>query len=122
MTTGGMERPKSGPGGIENRLDPRVSGPFEGRRIDLLLSTPLQIHDLSRSGCLIQWYHEQTPGRRFTLEMELPEVGVLRFEAEPVYNRSDYGFAVKFVDVPPETMVKLDRVIDLLLSKGQSAL
>jgi len=117
-----MEPPKSGRGGIENRLDPRVSGPFEGRRIDLLLSTPLRIHDLSRSGCLIQWYHEQTPGRRFTLEVELPEVGVLRFEAEPVYNRSDYGFAVKFVDVPPETMAKLDRVIDLLLSKGQSAL
>jgi hypothetical protein len=49
-------------------------------------------------------------------------VGWLRLEAEPVYNRSDYGFAVKFVDVPPDVMAKLDRVIDLLLSKGQSAL
>ena len=112
---------KPGPGGIENRLDPRVSGPFEGRRVDLL-STPIRIHDLSRSGCLIQWYHEQTPGRRFTLEVELPEAGWVRLEAEPVYNRSDYGFAVKFVEVPTETMAKLDRVIDMLLSKGQSAL
>jgi len=108
-------------GGVENRLDPRVPGPFEGRRVDLL-STPIRIHDLSRSGCLIQWYHDQTPGRRFTLEVELPEVGWLRFEAEPVYNRSDYGFAVKFVDVPPDTAEKLDKAIDLLLARGPSAL
>jgi hypothetical protein len=121
MTTGGTEQQKTRRGGVENRLDPRVSGPFEGRRVDLL-TTPLRIHDLSRSGCLIQWYHEQTPGRRFTLEVELPEVGWLRLEAEPVYNRSDYGFAVKFVDVPDETMTKLDKVIDMLLSRGQSAL
>jgi hypothetical protein len=112
---------KAGRGGIENRLDPRVPGPFEGHRVDLL-TTPLRIHDLSRSGCLIQWYHEQTPGRRFTLEVDLPEVGWLRLEAEPIYNRSDYGFAVKFVEVPPDTLAKLDRAIDILLSKGRSAL
>jgi hypothetical protein len=76
---------------------------------------------LSRSGCLIQWYHEQTPGRRFTMEVELPDVGWLRFEAEPVYNRADYGFAVKFVDVQPDTMAKLYQAIDLLLAKGPSA-
>lgn len=106
-------------GGAGNRLDPRVAGPFEGRRVDLL-STPLRIHDLSRSGCLIQWYHEQTPGRRFTLEVELPDVGWLRLEAEPIYNRSDYGFAVKFVDVPPDTLARLDQVIDVLIARGQS--
>jgi hypothetical protein len=120
MKSEGTVQQKGGPGGIENRLDPRVAGPFEGRRVDLL-STPIRIHDLSRSGCLIQWYHEQTPGRQFTLEVELPEVGWLRFEAEPVYNRSDYGFAVKFVDVPADTLAKLDQVIELLLAKGQSA-
>jgi hypothetical protein len=107
-------------GGVQHRVDHRVAGPFEGRRVDLL-STPLRIHDLSRSGCLIQWYHEQTPGRRFTLEVELPDVGWLRLEAEPVYNRSDYGFAVKFLDVPPDTMDKLDKVIELLLARGQGA-
>jgi hypothetical protein len=119
--TDGTEQRKSGRGGIENRLDPRVAGPFEGRRVDLL-STPIRIHDLSRSGCLIQWYHEQTPGRRFTLEVDLPDVGWVRLEAEPVYNRSDYGFAVKFVDVPPEMTAKLDTVIDRLLTKGQGTL
>jgi hypothetical protein len=119
--TDGTEQRKPGRGGIENRLDPRVPGPFEGRRVDLL-STPIRIHDLSRSGCLIQWYHEQTPGRRFTLEVDLPDVGWLRLEVEPVYNRSDYGFAVKFVDVPPETTAKLDTVIERLLTKGRGAL
>jgi hypothetical protein len=118
MTTGDTAD-KGNRGGIENRQDRRVEGPFEGRRVDLL-ATPLRIHDLSRSGCLIQWYHEQTPGRRFTLEMEVPDVGWLRVEAEPVYNRADYGFAVKFVDVPPETIAKLDRVIDLLISMNKS--
>ena len=121
MTSGRGVQQKSGPGGIENRLDPRVAGPFEGRRVDLL-ATPIRIHDLSRSGCLIEWYHEQTPGRRFTLEVDLPDVGWLRFEAEPVYNRSDYGFAVKFVDVPPDTLTKLEQVIGTLLAKGQSAI
>ena len=121
MTNGGTKQRESGQGGIENRLDPRVAGPFDGRRVDLV-NTPLSIHDLSRSGCLIQWYHEQTPGRRFTLEVELPEVGWLRLEAEPIYNRTDYGFAVRFVDVPPETMAKLDKAIDLLRSSGRSAL
>ena len=118
MTTGDTAGKRNG-GGIENRQDRRVAGPFEGRRVDLL-STPLRIHDLSRSGCLVQWYHEQTPGRRFTLEMELPDVGWLRLEAEPVYNRTDYGFAVKFVDMPPETIAKLDQVIDLLASRNES--
>jgi len=121
MTTEGAPPRNAAKDGVENRSDPRIAGPFEGHRVDLL-TTPLRIHDLSRSGCLIQWYHEQTPGRRFTLEVDLPEVGWLRLEAEPVYNRNDYGFAVKFVDVPPETMEKLDRVIDLLRSKGPSAL
>jgi hypothetical protein len=119
MTSG--EGQDKGGGGLENRLDPRVAGPFEGRRVDLL-TTPLRIHDLSRSGCLIQWYHEQTPGRRFTLEVDLPDVGWLRLEAEPVYNRSDYGFAVKFVDVSPDTVATLDQVIDRLRSRGQSGL
>lgn len=121
MTRDGIERRKDQRGGAAARVDPRVAGPFEGRRIDLL-ATPVRIHDLSRSGCLIQWYHEQTPGRQFTLEVELPEVGWLRFEAEAVYNRSDYGFAVKFVDVPQETQQKLDRAIELLLSQGRRAL
>jgi len=121
MTTDGAQPRNGAKDGVENRSDPRIAGPFEGHRVDLL-TTPLRIHDLSRSGCLIQWYHEQTPGRRFTLEVNLPDVGWLRLEAEPVYNRNDYGFAVKFVDVPPDSMEKLDRVIDLLLSKDRSAL
>ena len=121
MSDKSHEDRKDSRGGEALRVDPRVAGPFEGRRVDLL-STPLRIHDLSRSGCLIQWYHEQTPGRRFILEMELPHVGWLRVEAEPIYNRSDYGFAVKFVDVPVETMTTLDQVIDRLRSKGSDPL
>jgi len=117
--TASFEGRKDRTGGAAMRVDPRVAGPFEGRRVDVL-NMALRIHDLSRSGCLIEWYHEQTPGRQFTLEFELPEVGWVRLDAEPVYNRSDYGFAVKFVDVPPDTQAKLDQVIQTLLAKESS--
>ena len=118
--TAGFEGRKDAAGGAALRQAPRVDGPFEARRVDILM-TALRIHDLSRSGCLIQWYHHQTPGRRFTLEFELPGVGWLRVEAEPIYNRSDYGFAAKFVEVPPDTLAKLDHVIEMLRSKGHAA-
>jgi hypothetical protein len=110
MSDDGFGNRKDASSGVSRRKDPRVSGPFEGRRVDFI-STPLTIHDLSRSGCLVQWFHEQTPGRRFTMEMNLPNVGWLQVDAESVYNRSDYGFAVRFVDVPAETLALLDEAI-----------
>ena len=106
----------------ERRSAPRARVKLAARWEGVLSREKATVTDLSRSGCLIQWYHEQTPGCRFTLEVELPEAGWLRLEAEPVYNRTDYGFAVKFVDVPPETMATLDKAIDLLRSRGRSAL
>ncbi len=49
-------------------------------------------------------------------------MGLVQLEAEPVYNRSDYGFAVKFVDVPADTLAKLDRVIEAPRpSRGRSS-
>ena len=93
---------KAGSGGVENRLDPRVAGPFDGRRVDLL-STPIRIHDLSRSGCLIQWYHDQTPGLRFTLEMELTEKvdpGFYFFNAITSIYPADEGAKESFIQKP----------------------
>ena len=84
------------------RRDLRVAGPFDGRWVDLL-TVPLRIHDLSIGGCLIQAYHEQAPGRRFTLEIELPDEGWIEMEAESIYVREGYGFAARFVDMDDET-------------------
>jgi PilZ domain-containing protein len=95
---------------LKLRRAPRVAGPFDGRWVDLL-TVPLRIHDLSIGGCLIQAYHEQAPGRRFTLEIELPDEGWIEIEAESIYVREGYGFAVRFVEMTDETRASLDRVI-----------
>jgi hypothetical protein len=84
------------------RRDLRVAGPFDGQWVDAL-TVPLRIHDLSIGGCLIQAYHEQAPGRRFTLEIELPDEGWIQVEAESIYVREGYGFAARFVDMDAET-------------------
>jgi hypothetical protein len=99
---------------VNNRKDPRVAGPFEGRRVSAL-PVPVRIHDLSVGGCLIEAHHEQPPGRRITLEMELPFVGWVTVEAESLYMREGYGFAAKFVDVSDEVRGKLEEAVRRLL-------
>lgn len=94
----------------------RVPGPFNGRRRGVL-PVPLHIHDLSVGGCLVQSFHENPIGRRMTIEIELPYEGWLAVQAEVRYSRADYGFAVEFVEVPPETRGKLEWVIQRMLAK-----
>jgi hypothetical protein len=103
------------------RQDVRVAGPFEGRWVGAL-TVPLSIHDLSLGGCLIQAFHEQAPGRRFSLEIELPYEGWMRFAAESIYLREGYGFAAKFVDMPEETRQRLGSVLWRLMSKTPAEL
>jgi len=99
------------------RQDIRVAGPFDGRWVGAL-TVPLRIHDLSLGGCLIQAFHEQAPGRRFTLEIELPYEGWMEFEAESIYLREGYGFAAKFLDMPDDTRARLESVLWRLMSKA----
>lgn len=109
----------AGGGAAIRRKDLRVAGPFEGRWIGAL-SVPVHIHDLSAGGCLIQAFHEQAPGRRFTLEIDLPYHGWVTLEAESLYVRDGYGFAAKFLDVPDDLCRTLEAVIWRLLSKDPS--
>ena len=97
----------------EKRRFDRVSGPFEGRWISAF-SLSVHIHDLSVGGCLIASHQERAVGSRLTLEIQLPFEGWLRLDAETVYSRPDYGFAVKFVDVPGDTEARLRRVVERL--------
>jgi len=93
-----------------NRRNPRVAGPFEGRRLGAL-DLPLRIYDLSLGGCLIESYHEVTVGRRIDIEIELPIEGWITLQAEILYLREDFGFAVKFVTMDEQTRVKLARAV-----------
>jgi PilZ domain-containing protein len=113
------DRPKS-PGGAAGkpsaRRAPRVAGPFEGRRLGAL-ELPLRIYDLSLGGCLIESYHEVTVGRRIDMEIELPVEGWITLQAEILYLREDFGFAVKFVTMDEQTRVKLARAVVQVLKE-----
>lgn len=117
----GLTIAQSGAGPAVRRKDLRVPGPFEGRWVGAL-TVPVHIHDLSAGGCLIQAYHEQGPGRRFTLEIDLPYHGWIRVEAESLYTREGYGFAARFVEMSDDVRHHLDEVIWRLLSKDPSTL
>jgi hypothetical protein len=99
------------------RRGPRVPGPFDGKRGGML-PVAIRVHDLSAGGCLIQCFHEETVGRRIKIQLELPYEGWITLDAETLYTRPDYGYAVKWVDVPEETMAKLQHVINRLLTKS----
>ncbi len=83
---------------------------------------PVHIHDLSVGGCLIQALPRAVPGRRFTLEIELPYHGWVSLEAESLYLREGYGFAAKFVEMADPVRDTLESVIWRLLSKAPSDL
>jgi hypothetical protein len=114
MTDGPDSRvPPAAPGGAgkpTTKRPPRVNGPFEARRLGAL-ELPLRIHDLSIGGCLIESYHEATVGRRIEIEIDLPGEGWVKVQAETLYLRENFGFAVKFVDVDEQTRVKLARAV-----------
>ena len=92
------------------RRGPRVVGPFKGRWRGAL-TVPLVIHDLSAGGCLILSSNLTLPGKVMTLEIDLPGGDCIKVDAQPLYVRSNVGFAVKFVNVPDATDMRLRRLV-----------
>ena len=105
------------------RRDPRIVGPFQGRRIgggrggDRTGPVPASfdvdfiIHDLSITGCLIESLDDVPVGTRMTIEIDLVSEGTVRLDAESVYARPDIGLAVKFVQMSPQVRVQLARMV-----------
>jgi len=83
-----------------------------------MLPVAIRIHDLSIGGCLIQCFHEEPVGRRVKIAVELPYEGWVTLDAEILYARPDYGYAVKWVNVPAATRSKLERAISYLLTRS----
>ena len=102
--------------GIENRRHQRVLGPFDGRWVDLL-TTDLRIYDLSVGGCLIESHVPLSPGRRFTLEIQLPVEGWVSMKAEAVHVREGFGYAVRFVEMSDEVRLRLNLTVASLAPK-----
>jgi hypothetical protein len=97
----------------------RVPGPFDGRWLGLI-AVPIRIFDLSVGGCLVQTYHAQAPDRRLTLEIELPYEGWLQLEGRSLKMRSDDGFPVRFVNVPPDVGARLRTAIDKIAAQAET--
>jgi hypothetical protein len=105
---GGSDRQPS------RRSSLRIAGPFEARRVGPL-PTPLRVHDLSVGGCLVECYYDLASGRRITLQIDLPGEGWITVEAETVYVREDFGFAVRFIELSDANRGRIDRTIERLV-------
>jgi len=91
----------------------RVTGPFDGCRLGLI-DTPLLIYDLSEGGCFINSLYDTPIGQRISLRLTLPYEGAVTLQAETVYGRPGFGFAVRFVDLSDETRACLRSALDKL--------
>ncbi len=100
--------------GPSRRRSPRVVGPFTARWLGAV-AVPLVLHDLSTGGCLILG-STKLPSGRITLEIDLPDKSSLTVTAESLGVRGR-GFAMRFVQVPPATLLRLQRSIESLLRR-----
>jgi hypothetical protein len=95
------------------RRHKRVDGPFDGLRIGAL-ETPVQLYDLSLGGCFINSMHQQQPGVKLLLKIDLPYEGWITVNAETLYRRGEFGFAVRFIDMSDEATARLNRALETL--------
>ncbi len=111
-------RPRPELGGSDRqasrRRSLRVAGPFEARRVGPL-PTPLRVHDLSAGGCLVECHYDLANGRRITLQIDLPGEGWITVEAETLYLRENFGFAVRFIELSDGNRGCIERAIERLL-------
>ena len=94
----------------DRRVHRRFAGPFDGRRIGAL-ETPVRIYDLSRGGCFITSMHEQQPGIKMTLRIDLPGEGWVTMTAETLARQNEFGYAVRFIDIDIDSVVRLERAL-----------
>jgi hypothetical protein len=104
-----MARPKPEPA-ESRRVHTRVHGPFDGIRIGAL-ETPVQLYDLSRGGCFINSMHQQQPGVKLVLKIDLPHERWITVNAETLPRSSEFGYAVRFVTMNAESIERLERFL-----------
>ncbi|OFW17651.1 MAG: hypothetical protein A3H97_13565 [Acidobacteria bacterium RIFCSPLOWO2_02_FULL_65_29] len=97
----------------DRRLHDRVTGPFDGRRVNAL-ETPVRIFDLSEGGCFVNSLHDQQPDVHFVLQIELPYEGRVTLTARTLYRKPGFGFAVCFTEVTDEGLTRLRRTVERL--------
>ena len=77
-----------------------------------MLETPVRIYDLSEGGCFVSSLYAGKPGEVLTLKIELPHEGWIKVEGETLYDRTDFGFAVRFVNPTEHARTALAAVVE----------
>ena len=98
----------------ERRRHTRVTGPFDGRRLGKL-PLDVRIYDLSQGGCFVNSVHEQQSGVPIVLEIDLPGEGMITVKGQTLYAKPEFGYAVRFVDVPDELAQRIEQVLRQIL-------
>jgi hypothetical protein len=100
----------------DRRRSPRIVGPFDGRRMGAI-TRAIRIYELNVGGCLIECYDAIAIGRRIDLQIDLADEGWISVEAETLYLREHFGFAVRFVNVSQANRERIERTIERLVGQ-----
>ena len=103
----GLRRPAV----VDRRETARLHGPFDGWRLGEL-DTPVRIYDIGVGGCFVNAMHEEGPGVVLTLRIELPSGTTVVVKAETIYSRPGFGFAVRFLDLDSDTIVRIEQAVE----------
>lgn len=95
---------------IDRRTSARLAGPLDAWRVGDL-ETPARIYNIGLGGCFVNAMHDQHPGTRMVLKVQLPSGQWVELKAETLYTRPDSGFAVRFVDMDADTCERLERAL-----------
>lgn len=95
----------------DRRRSPRIVGPFDGRRMGAI-TTAIRIYELNVGGCLIECYDAIAIGSRIDLQIDLAGEGWISVEAETLYLRNHFGFAVTFLDLSEANRGRIERTIE----------
>jgi hypothetical protein len=104
----------------DRRRSPRIVGPFDGRRMGAI-ARAIRVYELNVGGCLIACDDAIAIGRRIDLQIDLAGEGWISVEAETLYPREHFGFAVTFVDVSDANRARIERTIDRVLAEQADA-
>ena len=101
------------------RESDRVAVPLDAWRLGTL-ETPVRLYDLSLGGCFITSLHDQAPGVLVRLRIQLPDGEWVDTTAETLHFRQGFGFAVRFLDLSPTAVDRLDRALEEMRSAAAS--
>ena len=62
--------------------------------------------------------HQQQPGVKLHLKIDLPYEGWITVTAESLYRRGEFGFAVRFVEMSDDAAARLDRAMAALAERA----